>query len=356
MAAAVLAGLLVSGGSAWLRELGGDAPGTYALLLALVLELAVLPPAWYRTFAIERQYGLVRAPFRVWCRDYGRGVAWTVVAAVVASEILYRSMRLWPAWWWLPAATAGTLLVATLMWVAPVAILRAWRPGRPLTREGLSHRLAHLARHLGIETPAVHESGSAAYDRRVHASIVGVGRTPRILLSSTLLADYTDDEIEAVVAHEIGHHVHRDGVITLLAWFVVLLAGLSAASAALERAWQPLGLTSPADPAGLPLLLIVAGGTHLLALPFLNGLSRRSERRADRFALEITGRPEALISAVRRMAAQNLVEERPSPVVFCLFHRHPRVEDRIAAAGSPRYRTTSWPFMFRHRSSWDRLQ
>ena len=100
----------------------------------------------------------------------------------------------------------------------------------------------------------------------------------------------------------------------------------------LEASWRWLGLTSPADVAGLPLVVLSVAGVMLLATPLLNAWSRAHERRADRFALKTASEPAAFIGAVRRMAAQNLAEEHPSSAAFLLFHTHPTAEERIAAA------------------------
>jgi STE24 endopeptidase len=107
-----------------------------------------------------------------------------------------------------------------------------------------------------------------------------------------------------------------------------------AAAAALAFAWQPLGLSSHADIAGLPLLVLAGGAVSLAATPLVNALSRRNERRADRYALALTSQPGAFISAMRRLAAQNLAEERPSRAVLWFFHTHPPIQQRIEAARS----------------------
>jgi len=96
--------------------------------------------------------------------------------------------------------------------------------------------------------------------------------------------------------------------------------------------WEPLGLRSPSDVAGLPLLLLAGGAVSVAATPAMNALSRWNERRADRFALALTKRPAAFISAMKRLATQNLADERPSRAVLWLFHTHPPIEQRIEAA------------------------
>src|SRR5262249_34560255 len=141
-----------------------------------------------------------------------------------------------------------------------------------------------------------------------------------------------DDEIEVILAHELGHHAHRDIRHGLLIESVIVLAAFAAAATALQLFWQPLALQSPADVAGLPLLMLAGGIVMLLATPFVNARSRRNEHRADRFALELTERPDAFVSAMRRLAAQNLAEARPSAATLWLFHTHPPFEQRIEAA------------------------
>jgi STE24 endopeptidase len=192
--------------------------------------------------------------------------------------------------------------------------------------------VAALAARAGIPEPPVHEWRLGERNRRARAALVGAGATRRILLSDRLLADYTDDEIEIVLAHEIAHHVHRDVRKALAAEFALLSACLLTASAVLHTWWRSFGLQSPADVAGAPILLLVAGGVTLAATPLMNVLSRRHERDADAYALELASRPDAFITAMRRMAAQNLADEAPSRVAFWMCHTHPLVEDRIAAA------------------------
>jgi STE24 endopeptidase len=181
----------------------------------------------------------------------------------------------------------------------------------------------------------VYEWGLGARTRRANAALVGSGATRRILISDTLLADYSEDEIEVILAHEMAHHVYKDITHGLVFEICLLFCGFYAAAVALRTFWQPLGLSSPSDVGGLPLLLIAGGAVLLAGRPFAHALSRRSERRADRFALNLTRQQTAFVSAMRRLALQNLVEESPSRAAVVLFHTHPPVEERIGAASGP---------------------
>ncbi len=150
--------------------------------------------------------------------------------------------------------------------------------------------------------------------RKANAALAGLGNTRRILVSDTMLDQYSDDEIEVVLAHELGHHVHHDIWRGLALEIGLILLGCFAADWGLRRLGPLVGLEGLADPAGVPLVAAAAGAVSLVLLPFGLALSRRHERRADRFALDLTKNPNAFVTAMRRLGAQNLAEEQPSRI------------------------------------------
>jgi STE24 endopeptidase len=172
----------------------------------------------------------------------------------------------------------------------------------------------------------------SGHTRKANAALTGLGQTRRILLSDTLLAEYSDDEIEVVLAHELAHHVHRDLWRGIAAQALVLLGGFFLAHVVLTTTAGPLGYRGLSDPAALPLLMLTGGTWSFVVLPALNALSRAQERAADRYALETTRNPDAFVSAMKRLSQQNLAEERPSRLVRLLFYSHPPIRERIDAA------------------------
>jgi STE24 endopeptidase len=317
----------------WLRP---SLPGAvYVVLLVGLHELIALPLAIYRSFVLERRYELSTMPAGAWLRDHLKSVGITLIFALVAAHVVYRLIAWSPVYWWLPAAAAATGATVLLTRLAPILLFPLFYKFGPLERPVLTGRLVALSKRAGVPVLGVYEWGLGAKTRRANAALVGSGATRRILLSDTLLAEYSDDEIEVILAHEMGHHAHHDIRNALLLELGLLLAACYAAAVALRAWWQPFGLTGPADPAGMPLLLLAGGAVMLAAAPLVNAVSRRNERKADRFALALTGNREPFVSAMRRLGAQNLVEEEPSRVTVWLFHTHPPMEERIAAA-SPR--------------------
>jgi STE24 endopeptidase len=335
--AAILAGgtllsaLLLTRASTGLRTAVDGSPAAYAAVLCGVCGAVLFPLAWYRGCRLERQYELSDVRFHRWLARRLKAGALMLALATPVAELVYRLMR-WPSVWWLIAAVGCAAALALATAAGPVLLLPLLHGSRPLDRKVLRHRLERLSRRAGVPVLSVHEVPLGERTRRASAALVGAGTTRRILLSDTLLAGYSDDEIEVVMAHEIGHHVHRHMLKASAVELILLLAGFRLAAAALDAYWRWLGLASPADPAGMPLVVLAVGGVLVAATPLVNACSRSHERSADQFALETASEPAAFIQAVRRMAAQNLAEDRPSSAAFLFFHTHPTAEERIAAA------------------------
>ena len=320
-------------GVAWLVVLavtgGGSSlpPWVFIAILALGWELVTFPFTFYRSFLLEREYGLASEPSRTWLIDHAKALALGVAWFEVAGLGVYASIRVAGSAWWLMAAGLFAAAGVLLSRVAPVLLMPLFYQFRPLDREALRERLVALSLKAGVPVLGAFEWGLGEKTTRANAALVGAGRTRRILVSDTLLDAYSDDEIEVILAHEIAHHVHHDMATALALETVVVAAALLAAHLVVVGAGY-----APGDPAALPLLVLAAGAVSLGLSPLGNGWSRHNERRADRFALELTGRSAAFISAMRRLGAQNLAEPDPSRPVLWFFHTHPTIDERIAAA------------------------
>jgi len=343
--AAVLLMLLLSGASAGLRDAArslaagvglGASSGLiltiYVVLLTLLNEAGSLPLSFYSGFLVERRYGLSAQRLRAWMGDQFKGLALGLLLAMVAANIVYACIRWMPGAWWAPAGLIFAVLIVGLAKVAPVVLLPVFYTVKPLDRETLRGRLLTLAERAGARVVGAYEWGLAEKTRKANAALTGLGSTRRILVSDTMLSEYSEDEIEVVLAHELAHHVHGDIWKGLFFESGLIVAGFYVAFRVLDALAPALALENSADPAGLPLLLLAGGVVSLAMVPAANALSRRYERSADRFALELTRNPAAFISAMRRLGAQNLAEEHPSRAVQWLFYSHPPIADRIAVA------------------------
>ena len=306
-----------------------------AALLGVAVELAALPFVWRVEFLLERRYGLSRERLVDWLRAHlvhasaRRILWWTIASSGVFAAIAYRPGD----WWWLSGL--GFLLAALVRAMLAPRLLAGWLfETAPLQRAPLRERLELLAARAGAPGIDIREWRIGEQSDTANAAVVGIGPSRRILVSDTLRDDYSDAEIEVVVAHELAHHAHRDLWQSIALDAVIVTVGCGAAHLVLAGPAVDAGLAGLGEPAGLPLMAFVMGAVLVGASPLTRGLSRWHERRADRYAIRMTGNRDAFVSGLRRLAAQHLAEERPSRLVEWLFYSHPPLGARMTAARS----------------------
>jgi len=303
----------------------------FTVALVLLLDLLTFPFSLFREWTLERRYELDRVPFAAWLQTHIKSALVGLAITLGAVAIVLLSVEMSRDWWWLVAACGiwiGQLLLTTVM---PL-LLALFAQMVPLQRPALSARLDRLAERAGARTALrVYQWGASDETRRAHAALVGFGRTHRVLLSDSLLASCDDEEIEVVVAHELAHHVHGDLWKHAIGRLALLIIAFGLTNAILTVLGPTLALRGPADPAAWPLMTLTIGVVFVLTSPLMLAWSRRDERRADRYALTLTGNAEALLSVLRRLAALNLAEERPSRVAEVFFASHPSFPERVAA-------------------------
>jgi STE24 endopeptidase len=328
--------LLLSGLAVWLRGLvvaNTTSPvlvvAGYFVLVSMGYGLATLPLEYYGGFVLPHRYGLSNQTLRGWLVDEAKGGLVALGLGLVVVEVIYYLLRVTPGLWWLVTAVFLLLLTVVLANLAPVLLVPLFYKIRPLADPELASRLEKLATKartsvLGVWTMDLSSKTSAA-----NAMVMGLGNTRRIVLGDTLYGEYEPDEIEVIVAHELGHHVAHDMWWGLLLQSGLTLAGLYVTHLALIRGAASLGLSGLDDVAGLPLLGLVMGGFMAVSTPLANSFSRWREGRADEYALRATGRPEAFVSAMVRLANQNLADVDPERWVELLLLSHPAIGKRI---------------------------
>jgi STE24 endopeptidase len=333
----LLGGLLVTGWSGSLRDAAqrllpsAPVPG-YVLLLMLVDVTGGLPIAFYSGFLLERRYDLSNERLGAWLRDQLKSFGIGLALSGGAASLVYGLLRYSPDRWWLTAGILFALIIVGLTSLAPVLLLPLFYTVKPLDSDALRSRLLTLAERAGARVLGAYEWGLGAKTKKANAALAGLGSTRRILVSDTMLAEYSDEEIEVVLAHELAHHMHGDIWKGIAFESVLIVAGFYLASRVLVVLQGPIGLRGMDDVAGLPLLVLTAGALSLVMIPVAHAMSRTFERSADRFALDLTRNPSAFISAMRRLGAQNLAEEHPTRLVQWLFYSHPPIRERIAVA------------------------
>jgi STE24 endopeptidase len=321
----------------------GEALAT-ALFAATVLaaaHAARYPFDRYRDWTLEGRYGLARLSAGRWTRGQLRGIAARIALGIAAALLVTAIWRRAGEAWWPVAAMA--CFVAHLAWTVSAPLLLAAFGGlRAVRRPSLAARLDALVRRCGVHV-AVREWRGGDETTQAHAALAGLGRTRQILLSDTLVETLGDEQIEVVVAHEIGHHVHGD-VWRAAAWRLVALPlTLGVAALVTVRLGAPGGawpvypairavtLSPPDLLPWLPVLAAAVLVAHRVLEPIGLALSRRRELHADAYAVRVTGGADAFVTSMRRLSQTNLVDDRP-PRLVQLLSSHPPVRERVLAA------------------------
>ena len=302
-----------------------------ALALGAGQGVLTLPLKLIRGFWLPRRFGLLHQPLGGWLADQLKAALIGGALGLAAVEIVYTLLALTSLWWIVAAAIfiAAQIAMAALV---PIWIVPLFYRLTPLADSGLRDRLLTLARRAGVAAIGVFVADQSRKSRTANAAVVGLGGTWRIILFDTLLAEFRPEEIESVLAHELGHHAHGDMRRGLLVNSVLTIVTMWLAALGLDLGVALLGLSGPADPAGLPWLALVVTALGLVQLPLANGFSRWIERQADDFALATTGNARAFIGAMERLGGLNLAERRPNRLKEIFLYSHPALERRIARA------------------------
>ena len=301
---------------------------TILLLLTKALSLGLD----YYGFRIEHRYHLSNQHVRDWVWDQTKAFALTFVFSQILVQIVYLLIRLQPNWWWVTAWALFMLFSVLMAQIAPVLLFPLFFRFRALNDEELTARLTRMSEIAGARVRGVYEWILSEKTKKANAALMGLGRTRRIVISDTLLSICNHDEIEAVLAHELGHHVYRHMLKGIAVQGVVTFFGFWCLKLAVRWAAFDWKRYAQIDFANLPLMILVATAISVVLLPVLNFYSRFNERQADLYAWRSLGSVRAFCSAMEKLAALNLSEREPSRWVEVLFHSHPAIGRRVKAA------------------------
>lgn len=306
----------------------------FTLGFGLPWTLLTLPLTYYSGYLLPHRYGLSTQSLGAWIWD---GVKGTIVSLLLGLPLLiglYALLRSAGGSWWLWAAAGYTFFGVILTSLAPVLLMPLFYNFKPLADEhaDLADRLVSLASRAGARIDGVFEMDMSRRTRSANAALTGLGRTRRILLGDTLLDEFTPVEIETILAHELGHHVHKDIPLGIAAQTAFNFVSFFVGAVVLNWAVGAFELQSIHDPAGLPALILSLSIIGLISMPVTNLYSRWRERLADEFAITQTGQPGAFASAMTRLANQNLAEVDPPRWFVLLVYSHPPLRERIRMA------------------------
>lgn len=306
----------------------------FTIVFGGIYAIINVPLGYYSGYILPHRYGQSNQTLKDWIIDQIKGLAVAAPLSLILLELLYLALRVTGDMWWLWAAGGMLVFSVLLSNLAPILIMPLFNKYVPLGDENkeLADRLLALAQRAHTKVSGVFKFDMSKRTNSANAALTGIGNTRRIVLGDTLINEFSTDEIETVLAHELGHHVHRDIPLFIAFSAVSTTVGLYLASLGLNWAIDYFGFTGIADIAALPALMLVLGAFGLVTMPLDNAVSRWREEMADDYALQVTGKNEAFASAFTRLANQNLGEVDPEKWVVFIFYSHPPLGERIEKA------------------------
>ena len=333
--------MLLSGASVFLRDLVAGwsrnfylQVGLYLAIFGGIYNLLFVGLDFYDGFVLEHKFLLSNQTVFGWLKKSIKKGLLSLLMLLPAAEALYFFLRHFPNHWWLLTTAAWLLLSIVLGKIAPVLIIPLFYKCSPLANRELKERLLRLSKNCGVGVEEVFEVQLSKDTRKANAAVAGFGKGRRILLGDTLLRNYSDDEIEAIFAHELGHvrllHTWKilgfGAAISLISFFLTYLL--------FERGLSFFGFEKIYDIAAFALLALVLMLMGLLFMPIQNGYMRHLEKQADIFAIEQQEDPQSFSSAMTKLANQNLIDPSPSRCVELLFYDHPPISRRLRYANT----------------------
>ncbi|MCJ7458990.1 MAG: M48 family metallopeptidase [candidate division Zixibacteria bacterium] len=307
----------------------------YALVFIILAFIAGLPSGYYG-FHLEQKYQLSNQNFFQWFGEQLKGLLVMFIIGVIVIEGVYLALKKAPRTWWIYVSVVFVFFTVLLINLAPVLIMPLFNVYTPLPQGEIRDKLIALSEKAGVKVEGIYEMDMSKQTKKANAMFTGIGNTKRIVLGDNLVKEYTPDEIEVVIAHEMGHNILRH------IWKIIALMSFVSAIGFLiihltmgkiiNKYKARLKIEGPADIASLPLFMLIFVVFSLITLPVSPTYSRYLEHQTDKYALELTCKPDAFISAMNKLAYQNLSDPNPSPVIEFLLYDHPPASKRIKFA------------------------
>ncbi|OGW34258.1 MAG: peptidase M48 [Nitrospirae bacterium GWD2_57_9] len=303
----------------------------FSLVLLAAGKVIDTPFSLYHHFKIENRYGFNTMSFRLWLADLVKSTAISVLLGGIVVAAALAIVAASPAWWWLWVWAFFLVFGVFMMYISPYVIEPLFFKFEPVKSEGLEERIRGLMEKAGLRISRVFQVDASRRSRHSNAYFTGIGRVKRIVLFDTLIRQMTQDEILAVLAHEVGHWKKHHVLKRIVLAEATALAGLFVSFHLIQ--WEGLpALVGLQDGSFYARVMIVLFLSSLVTFPFTplsSFFSRRHEREADRFAVELTGAADAMATALVKLSRENLSNLHPHPLYAAFYYSHPPVVERI---------------------------
>lgn len=303
----------------------------FVILTGFAGSVLFFPVNFYIGFYLEHKYNLSNQTFSKWIWENLKGVLISGIIGIPLLLFFYYVLNSYGSMWWLPFAIILFLLSVVLARIAPILILPLFYKITPLENENLKIKIRELATDAGIKLQEVFRFNMSKNTKKANAAFTGIGKSKRILLGDTLLDNYTEDQIETVIAHELGHYKYKHIIKNIILGTVTSFLTLYLLSVLYSLSIGWFGFNSITQIAAIPLLSIWAMLLGIIQTPLTSAISRKYEYEADKYAIVSTGKSASFKETLEKLNDQNLGDKDPHPLVEWFFYSHPSIKKRIAA-------------------------
>ena len=310
---------------------------SYILFLSFVIVVGFagsvlsFPVSYYTGFYLEHKYNLSNQTFFKWILEGLKGLLVSLVIGIPILLIFYFSLNYFGNIWWLPFATIMFFISVVLSQIFPILIFPIFYKITPIEDEKLKQRITKLARDANLKVENVYKFNMSKNTKKANAAFTGLGKTKRIILGDTLLENYSTEEIETVIAHELGHYKKKHIIKNILIGTVSSFLTLFLIAFLYKNSLSWFDFTNITQVAALPLLALWSMLIGLIQAPLGNILSRKFEYEADEYAIFETKNPFAFKKTLEKLTEQNLGDKEPHLFVEWFFYSHPSIKNRISA-------------------------
>jgi STE24 endopeptidase len=300
-------------------------------ILSVMFNLLQIPFNLYETFVIEERYGFNTRDLKIWVLDLLKGTLISAILGGIVLSILLILINSLQQTWWIWAWIVLAILEGLIIWLYPVVIAPWFNKFEPVKAETLELRIRRLMEEAGLRVKGVFQMDAGKRTRHTNAYFTGLGRTKRIVLFDTLLKSHDEEEILAILSHEVGHWKRRHLIKQLVVVEILSLAGLFVVAELLgwPLLYQTFGFEGATAFVGLFLVGILMSVGGYFSRPVESALSRRLERQADDMAFELMGEADSLARALKKLALDNLANLNPHPLYAWFYYSHPSVVERL---------------------------
>lgn len=301
-------------------------------IVGLMESIINFPLNFYSGYILEHKYDLSNQTLLKYFTEKAKSFAVGVFIGLPVILIFYYILLNYENYWWIILGIFMFFFSVIIGRIAPILIFPLFYKFKPIESEPIKNRILDLCRKTKVDIKGIYVFDMSKNTKKANAAFTGLGKSKRIILGDTLIEKFSEEEIESVFAHEVGHYKRKHIFKLMFISTILTFVGLYITSVLYEASLSFFGFSYVYEISALPLMAIFLSLYGLITSPISNIFSRKYEWEADKFALDNTENKNAFISAMEKLAEQNLADKEPNKIIEFLFHSHPSLQKRIEYA------------------------